>query len=256
VLLAAAAATMLVTGSFGFTSVSAERGVSVNVVEDNQAYIDYHAKDLSVENGDRVELVTLQNQLGGEVELVDYSIDNGPLSIENVSGLDTVSPGSNGTISGTVHCTQETTGTVGVTVKLSGSGVSAEISGETREFDIRCEEPSSDAPAQTLEEGDVSFTGSSKVSIDDALGTIEIDYWTKKGNGKNAQFKKHEAVEFDSTNDLVSKGDGKIVAVYFPEYEVAFLHPGHCDGNGNSGTGDGRRVPGEHGGEGPPGCDG
>ena len=39
VLFAALAATMLVTGSFGFTSVSADRGVSVNVVDSENAYV-------------------------------------------------------------------------------------------------------------------------------------------------------------------------------------------------------------------------
>jgi len=39
VLLAVTAATMLVTGSFGFTSVSADRGVSVAVVDDENAYV-------------------------------------------------------------------------------------------------------------------------------------------------------------------------------------------------------------------------
>ncbi|QKY19146.1 hypothetical protein B4589_001665 [Halolamina sp. CBA1230] len=51
VLFAVLAATMLVTGSFGFTSVSADRGVSINVVDSENAYVGVSVCEKSNGNG-------------------------------------------------------------------------------------------------------------------------------------------------------------------------------------------------------------
>ena len=64
VLLAATAATMLVTGSFGFTSVSADRGVSVAVVDSENAYVNVTACAKSNGNGSAAKpaQITVTNQ--------------------------------------------------------------------------------------------------------------------------------------------------------------------------------------------------
>ena len=68
VLLAAAAAAMLVTGSFGFTSVSAERGVSVAVVDSENAYVNATACEKSKGKGagSQGAKVTVTNQFSSE----------------------------------------------------------------------------------------------------------------------------------------------------------------------------------------------
>jgi hypothetical protein len=67
VVLAAVAATMLVTGSFGFTSVSAERGVSVAVVDSENAYVNASAcaKSTGEGEGSSGVKVTVTNQFSG-----------------------------------------------------------------------------------------------------------------------------------------------------------------------------------------------
>ncbi|WP_049981482.1 hypothetical protein [Halolamina rubra] len=64
VLFAAAAATMLVTASFGFTGVSADRGVSVAVVESENAYVGVSVceTDRGSDNGSNPVKVTVSNQ--------------------------------------------------------------------------------------------------------------------------------------------------------------------------------------------------
>jgi len=63
-LFAVLAATMLVTGSFGFTSVSADRGVSINVVESENAYVGATACQTGQGNGNGSNSVkvTVTNQ--------------------------------------------------------------------------------------------------------------------------------------------------------------------------------------------------
>lgn len=75
VLLAVAAAAMLVTGSFGFTSVSAERGVAVNVVESENAYVGVSACEKSNGNGNGTEpaRVMVTNQFSEEFTVDDIS---------------------------------------------------------------------------------------------------------------------------------------------------------------------------------------
>ncbi|KPN31215.1 hypothetical protein SY89_01958 [Halolamina pelagica] len=77
VLLAVTAASMLVTGSFGFTSVSADRGVSVAVVDSENAYVGVSVceKDNGNENGANPVKVTVTNQFSEQftVDRISWS---------------------------------------------------------------------------------------------------------------------------------------------------------------------------------------
>lgn len=68
--LAFAAATMLVFGSVGFTSVAADRGVAVSVVEDDSAYVGMSVCDVpkNESDGHPVE-VSIQNLFGVELTI-------------------------------------------------------------------------------------------------------------------------------------------------------------------------------------------
>lgn len=76
-----AAATMLVFGSVGFTSVAADRGVAVSVVEDDSAYVGMTVcdKPATDSDGHPVE-VSIQNLFGVELTIdeVEEALDEGP----------------------------------------------------------------------------------------------------------------------------------------------------------------------------------
>lgn len=80
VLLAVVAATMLVTGSFGFSSVSAERGVSINVVESENAYVGVSVCEISNGdgedngNGSNPVRVTVSNQFSETFDVTEITL--------------------------------------------------------------------------------------------------------------------------------------------------------------------------------------
>lgn len=242
VLLAATAATMLVTGSFGFTGVSADRGVAVSVAEDSEAYVDYRTSDRTVEDGGTVELVTIGNLFGSEVGVESVSIESGSFTVHESSSFDTIGSGEYETIHGSVDCEPGTNATVGVTVELSGNGVSAEIGGETREFELACTQPTATG---SIDEAEFNGTGNVEFEATN-VGTTEIVYWTTTGKADpgNDEYERRGRSEFDTDGKLRATGPSKIVAVYFPEYDVSFVHPSYHDGNW--GAGDGIKVCGEY----------
>ncbi|GAB7013194.1 hypothetical protein [Halolamina salina] len=121
VLLAAVAATMLVTGSFGFTSVSAERGVAVNVVESENAYVNVSACEKSNGNAtSRPARVTVTNQFSGSFTIEDVSW--GDLNRER-----TLQPGESTTFNNAFADAADGTVTVDVTGGLDAT-VTAQVS--------------------------------------------------------------------------------------------------------------------------------
>jgi hypothetical protein len=135
--------TGFISASSGFSSVSAERGVSVQVVSDERAYIDYESTDLTVHNGETVDLVTIENRFSESVSVVDITQKSGTFTISEITKPDKIHPGENKIIRGTVECTPNETQKIGLTVTLKGSGVTAQIFGdtETRDFTLTCAAP-------------------------------------------------------------------------------------------------------------------
>lgn len=137
-----------VLGSFGFTSVSAERGVSVQVVNDDRAYVGYQSSDLTVRDGETVDLVEVKNRFTNTIDIGDITIEDGNFRISNLNPPTNIPPGERRDIRGTVECTPNETQKIGLTVTLKGSGVTAQIFGdtETREFTLRCAPETEESP--------------------------------------------------------------------------------------------------------------
>ncbi|WP_435116054.1 hypothetical protein [Halolamina sp. C58] len=123
VLLAAVAATMLVTGSFGFTSVSADRGVAVNVVESEEAYVGVVAceKSNGGDNGTEPARVMVTNQFSEEFTIEDVSWDD--LKDER-----TLQPGDSTTFNNAFADTSDGT----VAIEVSG-GLDATVTAQVKE---------------------------------------------------------------------------------------------------------------------------
>lgn len=137
------ACTGLILGSFGFTSASADRSVSVQVVSDDYAFVGYQSSDLTAEDGETIDLVTVENRFSHSVDVTDITIEDGTFMISSPTQPTNIHPGENGTIRGTVECTPNETQKIGLTVTLKGSGVTAQIFGdtETRDFTLTCAAP-------------------------------------------------------------------------------------------------------------------
>lgn len=133
--------TGFVFGSFGFTSVSAERGVSVQVVNDDRAYVGYQSSDLTVRDGETVDLVAVKNRFTNSIDIGDITIEDGNFTISNLTPPTNIPPGERRDIRGTVECTPNVTQEIELTVTLRGGGVTTQIFGdaETREFSLTCE---------------------------------------------------------------------------------------------------------------------
>lgn len=133
----------IMAGSSGFSSVSAERGVSVNVVTDESAYVGYQSSDLVVRDNEMTGLVAITNRFSDEIEVRDVAIVDGRSILTGLTAPDSISSGEQAIIRGTVDCTPNQTQQVAVTVMTRGNGVTAEISGdtETREFTLTCAAP-------------------------------------------------------------------------------------------------------------------
>jgi len=124
--LAVAATAMLVTGSFGFTSVTAERNVSINVVDSENAYVDVSVCANANSNGDgngaSSVTVTVKNQFSEAftVEEIAWSDDAHSGGKEwNQTNSTTIQPGNSETFNGAF-------GDDEVTVTVSG-GVDARV---------------------------------------------------------------------------------------------------------------------------------
>ena len=172
-LLGGASSGALTVGTGAFSSAQVERGVNVNVVEDDEAFVGYDSGDAKeATDGETLELVTVENRFANDVKLSvsefvvtpesgDYPDIDGltPESSEETGSDDPetihVGAGESETIDGTVRCDGNSgRATVEVTIRVEGGGVSAELFGdtETRRFDVVCG-------------GETAFTAESGVGV-------------------------------------------------------------------------------------------
>lgn len=141
-LLGGTSAGALSIGTGAFSSAQAERGVTVNVADDNNAFVRYEVKDRTVSSDDeRVELVTVTNQLSETIEIVEVMIVEGSDVLSDVACTNSeLSPGDTATISAAHGIAPGESVDVGVTVTAEGSGVTTQLFGDTRLFTITHEE--------------------------------------------------------------------------------------------------------------------
>ncbi|MGM0397470.1 MAG: hypothetical protein ACQEQY_00620 [Halobacteriota archaeon] len=221
VALALVAVAGLLVGSIGFGSVAAERGVSVAVVDDDSAYIGYESSDMTVADGDRVEVVTVTNRLFDDVSVTNVAVESASITFADLSEP-TLAPGESAAIEGTVDCSSGASETVEVTVTFDGEGVIASIYGDTvtREFDVSCADTT---PSATfLADGDVEL-------VDAPVAETDVTYWaTSMDDTEDERTVTGESLEGFQTNQSLQsqvQGSPGIVAVYVPAFDVTYVHP-------------------------------
>ena len=142
-----AAGSSLIVGSGSFSAVEADRELQVDVVGDDEAYLELHhehekeggKRDAAVPCGGEVTLFDIRNRFSSAIDSLEVSVDNHRVDVSIGSeDLDTghetevvLEAGSNGCSDERVDATVE--------IEASGDGFSVEA---TREFDIEVVEPS------------------------------------------------------------------------------------------------------------------
>ncbi|WP_144426049.1 hypothetical protein [Halanaeroarchaeum sulfurireducens] len=183
------------------------------------------------DDGD-VVLVNVTNRFAGSVAIEDVDVgpnapfEKGDLTYPEDSNI--TSGDSHPIVWEDPNCDVLSTSTVALTVEVAGSGVWAEIDGDTatREIGVTC------APSEA-----VRFYGNNgKIKISALSEEVSVDYWTMNASG-NDELAHEGNIDDVSTNDpLVTKGDpfnrqnnSAVVAVYLPTYGVAYVNPQYMD---------------------------
>jgi hypothetical protein len=272
IVLLLASAIVLVVGSAGFSTITADRGVNVNVVSDDHAYVGYDTEPITLRtdvNGSAVaqrELVTVTNRFGGyenklEVVDVEYDVTGHAVSITDGSIVtpEPIDPGERGSIDGEVRCHGTEPATVSVTISVEATDVSAELAGdtETREFEVNC-------LPQDISVTTVEYNGRGSFEIQsEQTGPVQATVWVWEKNGDG----RYPVTGTFQTNEKISRADIKqkgniaftngqgnsanfdIVAVEFPAQENvvtaarAYIHPQWNSGAFDSGNPGGAGCP-------------
>jgi len=152
-----AAMVALSSGAFGFTSASADRALSVEVVDDEDAFLGIEEGPLDHCGGNQ-RLLTVHNRFGTAIDATVTVTETEGVRAMNVSGPDdAIDPGGSGNAA--VHLEPDRgTGSDGgdgsLTVRVSASGNGIEASA-TRTYATNCapSNPSETATATAAEAG-------------------------------------------------------------------------------------------------------
>ncbi|WP_152418288.1 hypothetical protein [Halorubrum aidingense] len=247
-------------GTGAFSSMEADRGVEVNVVSDDEAFVGYRARDRIVptdENGDgMIDLVTVENRFPENVNLkitdVDANVspkndgDSSP-TVEIVEEKrDEFGTGDTDVILGEVDCAGGGgTSQVEITVTVEATGVVAKLFGDTREFDVSCIDSVSE----------VTFRGAGDADASAGGRTLEAEAWFVEPSDGEDKLDLDDATEegpfdWDTSKKLRHSFDGdpsgKLVAVRFLGTNQTFVHPEYDvyddDLPDNWGTGAGQEI--------------
>ena len=256
--LGGASAGAMTIGSGAFSSAQAERGVSVSVVDDDHALVGYDSpsdetEGKSVTDGERVDLVTVENRFadGVEISIEDVTLDVDPddgefPKVTEVKYDDgTFGSGENETIEGTIECAGSgERATVELTVRVAGEGVSAELFGdtETRRFEIVCYDVTTYSAESGVGVDGVEFKGNGNAEISSPdEGEVDVRIYYVDGDKIAVTDDETVSVVKKLRGETTSIGGETIAGVHIEGIDGVFVHPqfdvDNCDIT--SGDGDG-----------------
>ena len=219
----------LLLGSGAFSSARAERNVNVSVAEDDEALVGYRSEDRTVPkdltDDDRVPLVTVTNQFAESVSVTTAKIVEGAEYVSLIEpDSDDVGPGNSVDIYGEIDLESlhpDEAIDVSVTVEIEGTGVSADILGDTttRQFSI--------------ERIGLKFNGSSRAEITGSYNESNFELWFVDKNDygfeedklRDGSLNGNDKIAPDDNSNL---DDFRLLAVRFADSDVAFYRP-DCD---------------------------
>jgi hypothetical protein len=142
--LAATALILLVSGTLGFDTTTADRELEVETVPDDEAYVGYEQapKDIFfgkfddtiiTYSGKRVPLVEVTNRFTSSFDVTNVAADTERISIQHADEPTGVGPGESATIEGETRCDDAflvTKEYVGVSVTVEATDTRAELDGD------------------------------------------------------------------------------------------------------------------------------
>lgn len=126
---------VVATGAFSTTT--ADRGISVDVVDDDEAYVGYEPGEIyavNTTNQTTTEtLITVTNRFSSSVELADIDVDAHPaLEIVVLDESGRIGAGESMDINAGIRCNEEIMSSdVAVSVSVDGEDVAAALDGDT-----------------------------------------------------------------------------------------------------------------------------
>ena len=130
-----------VGGTGAFSTVTADRGVSVSVVTPEDAYLGLSEPFVSTvpDGGSRADLLVVTNRLGSTLDLgvtvAETDASGGP-NVTNVTVVPSLAPGESGPVVADLSCDSNATEAVTVAVDATGDGV--RVLNASRTFDLTC----------------------------------------------------------------------------------------------------------------------
>lgn len=230
-LVATAAVAGLVLGSFGFTAMGADRGVGVDVVGDDTAYLGFAQINDAVESGEERAIVEYENRFGTNLttfDAADVVIVDGAdtTAIATVEGPSSLPADATRTVGVTLTCDAEETVELAFSADGSGSGVGVSM---TRVREVTC------TPGFGIERVKYNGVGNAKVNPDGPDDTVEAVVWLTEanpGSGGPDDGIEREQIDLDTSSPVqkqLPKGKDRsrnIAAIGFPNHDVAYFHPG------------------------------
>ena len=211
-LLGGASSGAMSVGTGAFSSMEAERGVSVDVVNDDEAFVGYETPNdgTTVSNGDVITLVRVKNRFDHEVTIIKIEVRSG----EDVLGEISYDPDKTIGIGEDVAIKAPMTGIapgedahIEITITVEGSGVTARLFGdtETRRFTIKRD----DVEVITGSSSGVDFNGAGNAKILGGDETETADVYLKSPEnigGDDVTTRKDE--EIDTGHKIRGQLDG------------------------------------------------
>ena len=146
VVLFALALLVTVSGTGAYSAASTDRGLTVDVVDDDEAYVGFESTTVYATNTTNqtttVTLATVTNRFSSPVELTDVDVDAHPtLEIGLIEDSGTIGSGESLAIRAEIRCGETLISSdVAVSVSLEGEDVAAALDGdtETRTATVSC----------------------------------------------------------------------------------------------------------------------
>ena len=230
--LALAAVAGLAFGTAGFSAMSADRGLAVNVTDDETAYLGYEPVADDVQGGEPTAVVEYRNQFAedlGEFRVNVSVVDAGrtEATIRTVDAPDRLDEGAASAVDVTLGCPVEEDVTLLFDADGSGGGVSVSVD---RVHTVTC------VPGGPTVTG-VKFSGAGNAQVEtrEADGEVSARVWVAEKPPQDAVTELSKvtldtAEKLDTGAPVRSQIDPPpknwtIVAVEFPDAGVAYLHP-------------------------------
>ncbi|WP_259535234.1 hypothetical protein [Halalkaliarchaeum sp. AArc-CO] len=218
----------LVAGTGGFSAMTADRGVDVSVVPDDEAYVGIETVGDELSEEDRIHLLTITNQFASGMDELDVTVADGNDVIDaDTVELESTAIGVGEGTAATAECTAvERTGVVELDIEGGAGGASFEI---TRTVEVDCG-PTTGTETVTLEnvstvdgdEGDltVEFKGTGNVFVSGDPGNYTVTVTYKKGQGEPTSTEKEIEIPENQKVSL-RDGGGQIIKVTIGDRTVS-----------------------------------